>query len=105
MKPPRRVLVSPFVVEVTFARVLPDASGTCSPDHGSIVLSEEQQAEAQQRDTVLHELLHTVIAQGLGAPLKELDKAAEEMVVGFLAPRILGLLRDNPKLVEYLTER
>lgn len=51
----------------------------------------------QERDTVMHELLHAagdIVGQSLG-----------ETVVGAIAPVLLDVLRANPAVVAYLTER
>ena len=97
----RKVRVSPYTYAVYDVPGLPD-SGRCHPDHESIQLA-SQQADNQKRDTLLHESIHAIIAQGMSASLKELDKMLEETLVSFLAPRLLALMRDNPRLVEYLT--
>ena len=52
---------------------------------------------ATEQDTVLHEVLHTVEAfMGLDV---------EEEVIEKLATGLLGVLKDNPKLVTYLRAR
>lgn len=56
---------------------------------------------SQERDTLLHELLHACWAQtGL-----DFEDDEQERVVGALAPWLLGALRDNPRLVAFLLER
>lgn len=57
----------------------------------------------READTVVHELLHAAIEHaGLNCrgPLE--DHGAEEQVVNTLSPWLLGALRDNPQLVDYL---
>ena len=103
MKAPRKVRVSPFSFDVLEVRGLADA-GSCRPDVESVLL-ELDQAPGQKRDTLLHESLHAIIRQGFVATFEAVDKAFEEQVVSFLAPRILALLRDNPQLIAYLVER
>lgn len=99
---PKRVKVAPFAYDVHVVPGLPDA-GVCTGDAESILIAEDM-TEAQKRDTLIHESLHAEFRQGLTSVLKEYDKTLEETLCAFLAPRILGLLRDNPKLVEYLTD-
>lgn len=54
------------------------------------------------RDTVLHELLHAVLLQsGLSKRIGD-DDREEELVRG-ITPGVIGLLRDNPRLIEFLT--
>lgn len=51
-------------------------------------------------DTLLHEILHACWNQ---TPLRERDEDDEERTVTALTPLLLGVLRDNPDLVAYLT--
>jgi hypothetical protein len=58
------------------------------------------------RDTLLHEALHAVIAQtGLSESGAPLHGDSEEQVVRALTPMLLHLLRENPKLIQFLVER
>jgi len=98
---PRRIKLSPYTYTVREVRGLQD-SGACAPDYEAILVDAEQ-SDGQKRDTLLHEALHGIIRQGLEQQFKDVDKSFEESVVSFFAPRLLGLLRDNPALVEYLT--
>lgn len=56
----------------------------------------EGQAHHQERDTLVHELLHA-IGMIVGQRLKEREVAA-------FAPVLLDVLRSNPAVVAYLTE-
>ncbi len=57
-------------------------------------------ALSQAQDTLLHECLHTLFEHsGLS---HKLNDAKEEKFVRRLAPWLLMLLRENPKLVEFL---
>lgn len=51
-----------------------------------------------ERETFLHELMHSCISAAGVAP------ASEELLVSVLAPRLLGVLRQNPGVVEFLLE-
>lgn len=51
-----------------------------------------------ERDTLLHELMHSVL-RSQGRPY---DEAAEELYVGALATGLLGALRANPSVARYL---
>jgi len=58
------------------------------------------------RDTLLHETLHALIAQtGLSEGSGPLSGDAEEQVVRALTPLLLHVLRENPKLIQFLVER
>lgn len=102
MSAPSKVTVSPFVYTLREVPGLADA-GVCNGDVESILYAAEM-TDAQKRDTALHELLHAEFRQGLTSVLKEYDKTLEETLCAFLAPRVLSLLRDNPKLVSFLIE-
>lgn len=68
------------------------------------VLVQPGQAPSYERDTILHEILHAVIAEtGLRAWFSDQDK--EEEMVLVLAPALLEVLRENPALVRYLCEK
>ena len=51
-----------------------------------------------ERETFLHELLHSCISNAGLAP------SSEELLVSVLAPRLLGVLRQNPGVVEFLLD-
>lgn len=57
----------------------------------------------QERATLLHEILHG-ICYGSGLSGK-LGKALEEDVVIAFESNLYQVIRDNPKLIKYLTER
>ena len=64
------------------------------------ILVTEQQAPGQQRDTLLHEVLHALTEMtGLH---NEWSEEKEEAVVRRLTPALLDVLRRNPDLVEFL---
>lgn len=57
--------------------------------------------ESLQRETMLHETLHACWDQ---TALRALDvDEHQELIITALSPLLVGLLRDNPALVEYLT--
>ena len=59
-------------------------------------------APTQQRDTLLHEVLHAIVYDT--ALHLDWDSVREEEVVSRLTPAILNVLRRNPELVECLME-
>lgn len=66
-----------------------DLSGVLAPD--------------VERNTLLHELVHAMLFYG---GLREtLSKRDEELLCNSLAMMLLGILRENPSLVRYFTER
>ena len=52
-------------------------------------------AFSAMQDTILHEVLHVV--------LQHFEKDSEQLV-RILTPSLLAILKDNPKLVSFLTE-
>lgn len=71
-------------------------------DHltASIVL-DPKQADSVRRDTLLHEVIHCCNeTSGLAA---ELGSEWDERIARRLTPVLLATLRDNPRLVAYLT--
>lgn len=56
----------------------------------------------QQMETYLHEALHTMIQLG---GLEVYLGHQDEPFVNAFAPQLLHFLRDNPKVIEYLTQK
>lgn len=67
----------------------------------SVIEVDRDQGVEQERNTVVHELLHAIVSMAgdLG------DDSDEERIVSTLSPWLLTMLRENPSLVRYLTER
>lgn len=98
MKPPKHVQVGPHRYRVHLIdAALPDAGcdGICSKDRLSIAVYREQ-GSTKVADTLLHELVHALLA-----PVK-LEDDVEEAVALALGPGLLGLMRDNPRLVDWV---
>jgi hypothetical protein len=105
VKPPRAVKVGPFKYGVHGLSQLHSITGDAGGvDHiKQEIIYHPEQADEQERDTILHELLHCLIFQT--HLRKKFEEAEEEELVWTLSPRLLALLRDNPRLVQYLTEK
>lgn len=65
----------------------------------SLIEIDNDQSPGQERDTVLHELLHAIasVIQVFA------DPGEEERAVSAISPWLLSLVRDNPELIAYLT--
>lgn len=99
MKPPRHIQVGPFRYRVRVDQI--DDCGTTDPDRLTITLRESNPSDVQ-RETLLHEVLHAVLANcGLA---KELGDDQEEHVVRALSPILLDTFDRNPRLVDFLLE-
>jgi hypothetical protein len=100
MRPPRKVKVGPheYRVRVDKSGVLMAAERLGQHRMADLRMDVAGgQAPSMLRDTVLHEVMHAVF---VGMELSEDD---EEKFVSRLTPVLLAVLRDNPKLVEFLT--
>lgn len=76
--------------------------GVCWPTNGLIYVEARLRPHAA-REVLLHEALH---ACWVASNLHRTSAAPrEEQVVGSLAPILLEVLRNNPALVRYLTEK
>ena len=99
-KPPASITVGPYRYGVTVddARIPPDLYGLCDKGKHVVALHPDQSA-VRLRSTLMHELLHA-LCDLTGVD----DDKAEERIVTVLAPALLALLRENPRLLEWLTE-
>ncbi|MDE2096753.1 MAG: hypothetical protein KGL39_05845 [Patescibacteria group bacterium] len=75
--------------------------GKCSEGELSIYLDVANNHPSLVRMVTLHEVLHAVQNT---ANIKMAEELLPEEFVGRTAPILLGVLRDNPELVAYLTE-
>jgi hypothetical protein len=107
MKLPTTLKVGPFTVQVKARPALEmDRNEAVGRFHGlsSLIEIRSDLDPTNTQDTLLHEALHAVMCcHGLRA-LLDLDQACEERLVAGLTPALLSLLRDNPGLVESLTQ-
>jgi hypothetical protein len=108
VKPPRKVKVGGYTFTVEpdgGLSAFHSVNGVCGPDTQQ-VLYDPQVGFVVLRDTILHELMHGITNQ-LAFCEKQvgLSDDQEEHVVRTLSTAILALLRDNPKLVQFLTEK
>lgn len=99
MKPPRRVTVGPHRFRVT---MVPDgilegagADGTCVPRRLTIAL-DGGQPPSQMADCLLHELTHALLAS------VKVEDDLEEQIALVLGPGLLGLIRDNERLIDWI---
>ena len=113
MKPPATVKVGARVYTVTVDRAAIDAASVREQldlaghvDHAThaITLAPDL-SEGHTREALLHELLHVIVdATGMGDGRGPLTPASrEEQVVQALGAGLLAVLRDNPRLLTYLT--
>ena len=72
--------------------------GTCRFDHLQILVKKRQKRTKQQ-ETLLHEIIHSCTYPNLIG-----KKVTDEDFVETTAPLLLQVLKDNPKLLAYLTQ-
>jgi Zn-dependent peptidase ImmA (M78 family) len=107
MKAPKLVHVAPFDFAIRYNQELVDTLGAMgmSSLRNQIVVVGTNQMPVCERDTVLHELLHMCVQQTPLFQNSEEWAAEEERFVAAVTPRLLAMLRSNPKLVAYLVEK
>lgn len=107
---PKRALVGPYTYSITCdARSWPETIERYGQDHNMYGITDPRLLEIhvnphvaadQQRETLLHELLHAChFATGLGAE----QKVRGETFVTRTSPVLASLLMRNPAVVAYLT--
>lgn len=102
IKPPKMVHVGVSDYRIRQVKRL-DVLGETDSNNAEILLKKAQ-APSVLRDTLVHELLHAVVYASGYFKVADLDRTSEENLVVTLSPWILAILRDNPDLVEYLTQ-
>jgi len=100
MQPPKRVRVgaTTYTVQVTGKTLLYGETDHLQTE----IRLNSGQSQDSLRDTVLHEVLHAVLWISGANKLLTLDDDAEERLTRLLAPWLLTLLRDNPRLLAFL---
>lgn len=81
---------------------LDGGSGSCNFHHHIIEVTLGFSA-LYTKETLLHEILHAAWERAFPGAADSWD-AYEERFIRDMSPVLLGILRDNPTLVRYLTE-
>lgn len=100
---PAKVVIGPHHYKVKVAKpsgLSHEQYGTTEVGTTTITLAPGMSG-SQQRDTFLHEVLHAVLS--LTGWDHRLGDKREEQLVRSLTPALLEVLRDNPKVVKWLT--
>jgi hypothetical protein len=112
MKAPKKVKVGVHTYKVVIDRAAIDACsvaggvesarlGDCNHENLTITL-EPHMASSMLKETLLHEVLHACF--GVIGAIEDVDDKTEEKLVLRLSPVLMGLLRENPKLIEYILD-
>ena len=92
-------------IEVRWPAEIEGASGLYDGDKQTIDILSTCGYD-QQRETLLHESLHAMLAYThLDALLDEQNEGASEHLVSALAPIMLSWIRENPRIMRYLEDR
>jgi hypothetical protein len=100
VKRPTRIQVGPYLVRVVWDADLldSDAGGHFEGSKLRIIVNPDTEADVQ-RSVLLHELLHACVFCGAEESIKD-----EESAVSVLTTPLFQVLRDNPKVVAWLSE-
>lgn len=103
MSPPKKISIGPYLYSLQAMPGMADTDGTVGVTYVSktLIRYDSEQSPAMQRATVLHEVLHAV-AHTVG--IDDEVELTQEAVIGRIDGILLGVLRDNPDLVAYLSE-
>lgn len=74
--------------------------GLCNPNSYDIYLEKEHEAPHLMANTLLHELGHSILA----ISNIDLKDKLEERIVDAFATWMLGLIKDNPKLLKWIAD-
>lgn len=109
--PPKKIKIGPHVIKVklTTAKELTklasvgtnprDAMGLTDVNISSIFV-DNSLSTSIEADTLLHEVLHHVFY--LGGGREHFEDEDEERIVCALSTLLYGVIKENPKLIEYL---
>lgn len=108
MAKPKRVKVGPHWFRIWWnneAAVNADVAGAMM-EQASIILLDPKISKTQRRETLVHECLHAMWSQTWMDKLwpDEDQDGDGERIIHTLAPILLGWLRDNPEVVEFLVQ-
>ena len=100
MKRPKTIKVFNFEYQILIAKRehsdAMDAWGWCDRNRQTITLSKGM-SPAQERDTLLHEIMHVLVA------LLQLSRGpSEEEICTRLSTGLMTVLSDNPKFAQWL---
>lgn len=110
VRPPNKIALGPFDIKVDISKKAQEKVdrdndgplyGMWDGRNATISLS-SRAADTIMRETILHELIHAIIELSGAASVHIKDSDTEEGIVRSVTPMILAMLRDNPKLVDYL---
>lgn len=108
MKRPNKIKVGPTTWKILYDSEklsTPASLGETNSFTGEIIISEDLNPQIEV-ETVLHEVFHAIYAT-FAFHWKDVKSGydREERVVGFTAAALLGVMKDNPKFVEWVMQK
>jgi len=102
---PRTIKVGPHTYAVVrkLPEEMPDALGDTDFDKNEIRIRKNLR-KTKSQEILLHELLHCCTYPSFTGAYETDPKLDAEEFVNAVSPPLLQVLKDNPKLVEYLTK-
>ena len=105
MRLPGKIKVGPheYVVVRKTEEEMPDEIGESRFDSLELCLRKQLRG-SKLKEILLHELLHLCTYPSFTGAYDDSEKLTSEDFVNAVAPLLLQVLQENPKLVEYLTK-
>jgi Zn-dependent peptidase ImmA (M78 family) len=100
-KIPARLRVGTVTYELDCSGGRITRAGITVSMHGVMSIDTDMPAD-QQRQTLLHEVLHAVFDNGIATLLCDGKDDLDELIVQMLTEPLLAVLRDNPDLLVFL---
>ena len=100
---PGKVTIGPYTYAVLCQPII-DNRGYHNRTQQQIVIDADGGPDAR-RDTLIHELLHAILSNAGTDQDSDEQRKATEAFIERVSSGWLGVIRDNPDLIAYLTEK
>ena len=100
--------LSGFDWKIKFLDIETDNFGITDTDKKTVHIYYKDKTDQVIMETLLHELMHVVMFEMADAVFKhDVEKPydLEENMIRLISPRFFSLVRDNPKLVDFIVKR
>jgi hypothetical protein len=109
MKYPKEVKFkfSGFDWSIKFIDLATEDFGETQLDKKQVVIYYKGHAHQEVTETLIHELMHVLMYDAADSIFQfdaESNHKKEENAIRLISPRLFSLLRDNPKLMKFITE-
>jgi hypothetical protein len=100
----KKLKIGCFTYDIISAKIKsPSNHGETNTDTKQILLSDTDNQQVV-KETLLHEVLHALLEDAVILNLFT-DDDHEERLVRYLSPKLMAVMQDNPKLVDYLWKK